>query len=51
MAAGRSLPSSPPVLRWGPVGWLLYLRLFISGVPAQLGELEINLIFAVLGVE
>lgn len=41
---------STPTLRWGPVGWPLYHRLFIDGVPALLGDLVLNLAFAVLGV-
>jgi hypothetical protein len=41
---------STPTLRWGPVGWPLYHRLPIDGVPALLGDLVLNLACAVLGV-
>lgn len=39
-----------PTLHWGPVGWPLYHRLPIAGVPALLGDLVLNLACAVLGV-
>jgi len=41
---------SDSVLRWGAWSWRLYNHLLIDGVPSQLGDLVVNLAFAVLGV-